>query len=497
MFLKIKPEHPLDNKLVHIFFDDITHPAIKNEPELAGKLKKLMSISLQNCTNYPYVNIKHLDMIDETLEKLASFNLKYAVIWYDGTWPKDDDFEVELIKVIEEKWSKTDWLAAGHIINRKDDLPQWHEQCIIINLEEYVGNLSILSGRKQYKSKYPDWKVSLENIHDDYTPMWVAADGALNEGDYEMRQAEYDEDFDPWNGLYDEDILNQLFPIAFANGYTIHNLPYEVRQHKICSYIEDDLEHTKGWMFDYDLNTRMSLDESRSFGYDQVSEDKRELFQYKVMDTHIMYVTNTEDVPYNDPIPIDTLVVPCSGLHQYKHLTVNKDTLKRILWTDFSPFGIGWQEHVLKNWDGRDFDKFYNDNFHVIMDLGLPSKEFINYDKENAEEFIDSYGSEEEWLKEWDRIRTLDHQFIKIDVVKEYKRLADLIGKDNSVLLQLSNIWQYEINYINSPHFTTQAALVDLFNTLLFDNCEVYFTGDTPAGMYYEYQNIKQLGGIY
>ena len=131
------------------------------------------------------------------------------------------------------------------------------------------------------------------------------------------------------------------------------------------------------------------------------------------------------------------------------------------------------------------------------MDLGLPSKEFINYDKENAEEFIDSYGSEEEWLKEWDRIRTLDHQFIKIDVVKEYKRLADLIGKDNSVLLQLSNIWQYEINYINSPHFTTQAALVDLFNTLLFDNCEVYFTGDTPAGMYYEYQNIKQLGGIY
>jgi len=495
MFLKIKPDHPLDNKLVHVYFNDILHPAIRDEPEFAGKMKKLCQIGLHNSTNYPYINCDRIKFFTNQMRQLRSFGFKYAVIWYEGNWPKEIEFEDELLSVIENKWNKTDWLAAGHILARKNDYPQWHEQCIVLNLVEYFDSDIDLDNRRSYSGDYPKWKASTNHMHDDYTPMWVASRDALVEGSSDLDEVEFDEDWNPWDGRF-ADELNHLFPLAFSNGMVIHNLPWEVRSTKICSYVEDDLEHTKELIFDYNLNTRMTLDESRSFGYDQVSEDKRELFQYKVMDTHIMYVTNTEDVPHNDPIPIDTLVVPCSGLHQYKHLTVNKDTLKRVLWTDFSPFGIGWQEYVLKNWDGKDFDKFYNDNFNVIMDLGLPSKEFINYDKENAEEFIESYESEDEWLKEWDRIRTLDHQFIKIDIVKQYKKLTDIIGKDSSVLLQLSNIWQYEINYVNTPHFTGQAALVDMFNTLMANGCEVYFTGDTPGGLYYEYQNIKQLPEI-
>jgi len=150
----------------------------------------------------------------------------------------------------------------------------------------------------------------------------------------------------------------------------------------------------------------------------------------------------------------------------------------------------------LKNWDGKDFDKFYKDNFNVITDLGLPSEEFINYDKENALDFIESYENEEDWLEHWDFIRTLDHQFVKIDVVKEWRRLSELVGKDHVALLQLSNIWQYEINYINSPDFDAQVAFVDLFNELLQNNKTIYFSGDTPGGDYFEQKNMRTLPGI-
>ncbi len=496
MYLKLPPLQT-DKKLIHIFFDEVLHPALQNEDEYAGKLKKLMEINITNSTAYPCLHApKWSDNgLVNALGQVTDLGYKHAVIWYDGTWPGTGEFEDEVINAIDTKWNQTDWLAAGHIINRHNqgDAPQWNEQCVIINLDALVPNdfknqFQFFSNRL-HTFHSEDWVYvsSKEDMHDNYTPLWVASEDAMLEAGYATRTLPVECS----NG-----ILNALFPVAFKNGLVIHNLDYNIRNEKICCYVEDDLEFTKSWFFDYDLNTRLTLDESRSFGYDKVSEDKRELFQYKVMDTHIMYVTNTEDVPYGEQLGIDTLVVPCSGLHQYKQISNNSDTIQRILWTDFSPFGIGWQEYVLKNWDGLNFPQFYEDNFHVIMDLGLPSKEFINYDEENALDFIDSYETEEEWLKQWAWIKTLDHQFVKIDVVKEWKRLAELIGHDHKALVQLSNIWQYEINYINSPAFNAQVAFVDLFNELLKNNKTIYFSGDTPGGIFYEEQNMRLLPGI-
>ena len=41
MYLKLPPLQT-DKKLIHIFFDEVLHPALQNEDEYAGKLKKLM-----------------------------------------------------------------------------------------------------------------------------------------------------------------------------------------------------------------------------------------------------------------------------------------------------------------------------------------------------------------------------------------------------------------------------------------------------------------------
>ena len=492
MYLKLKPELR-DKKLMHVMFNEVLHPALMNEDALAGKLKRLMQININNSTERPYMHCDRwrYGFFGDAIRQISILGYEYAIIWIDGNWPQEPELEDEIINAIENDWSKTDWLAAGHIIQRDNDAPQWHHQCVIINIKEFeplIPQFESVNDDSDQLDQHPSYKASLEHIHDDYTPTWVASNEAVTHGREEQKSK-------PEH--YEDDFLNALFLVAFKNGLTIHNLNYIIRENKICCYIEDDMEFTKEWFFDYDFNTRLSLDESRSFGYDKVSDDKRELFQYKVMDTHIMYVTNTEMVPGGDPLGIDTLVAPCSGLHQFKHISHQRDTIKRILWTDFSPFGIGWTKHLLENWDGRDFPKFYEENFHVITDLGLPSKEFIWYDEENALDFIRSYKNEEEWLEHWDFIRTLDHQFVKIDIVKEWKRLSELVGKDRKALLQLSNIWQYEINYINSPDFDAQVAFVDLFNELLQNNKTIYFSGDTPGGEYYEYKNMRTLPGIF
>jgi len=485
-----------DTSLVHVFFNEVIHPALVDEIAYAGKLKKLMQINITNSTMYPYIHADKFSEwgIESVMERVQNLGFKYMVVWFDGCWPGSEDFEEGIMHAIENEWKDTNWLAAGHIINHhtRGDAPEWHEQCVVINVDKFKELDHMHINYWNYDRTYPAYTFSQENLHDDYTPMWVASEDMKLPPHMILDAVECPDDVTP----NQTGILNTLFPIAFSTGCVIHNFNYDIRRGKICVYPEDDIEFTKSWLFDYDFNTRYTLDESRSFGYNKVHDDKRELFQYKVMDTHIMYVTNTEDVPIGDQLGIDTLVVPCSGLHQFKHITNNSDTIQRILWTDFSPFGIGWQKHVLANWDGKDFPKFYKDNLHVITDLGLPSEEFIWYDEQNALDFIDSYESEEEWLEHWNWIRTLSHFFVKIDVVKEWQRLADLIGNDHTVLLQLSNIWQYEINYVNTPAFTAQAAFVDLFNELLLNNETVYFSGDTPNGNYHEYQNMRLLPGI-
>ena len=493
MYLKLKPELK-DNKIVHVFFNEVLHPALKDEDAYAGKLKKLMQININNSTEYSFLHCDRYSQgfFGDVIRQLCVLGYQNAVIWFDGNWPGETEFDEEVINAIDNKWNETNWLAAGHILQRGTDAPQWHEQCIVLNLKAFeplLAHFESLENVGDQLQQHPGYRSSTEHMHDDYTPMWVSAKDAVLAG-HQWKLVDKPEDFN-------DDFFNTLFPLAFLNGLTIHNLDYDIRKHKICCYVEDDLEFTKEWFFDYDFNTRLSLDESRSYGYNLVNNDKRELFQYKVMDTHIMYVTNTEMVPQGDPLGIDTLVAPCSGLHQFKHISHQRDTIKRILWTDFSPFGIGWTKHLLENWDGKDFPKFYKDNFHVITDLGLPSDEFIWYDEENALDFIRSYKNEEEWLEHWDFIKTLDHQFIKIDIVKEWKRLSELIGKDCKALLQLSNIWQYDINYIHSPDFDAQVAFIDLFNELLQNNETIYFSGDTPGGEYYEYKNMRTLPGIF
>jgi hypothetical protein len=39
-------------------------------------------------------------------------------------------------------------------------------------------------------------------------------------------------------------------------------------------------------------------------------------------------------------------------------------------------------------------------------------------------------------------------------------------------------------------------AFVDLFNELLKNNKTIYFSGDTPGGIFYEEQNMRLLPGI-
>ena len=66
----------------------------------------------------------------------------------------------------------------------------------------------------------------------------------------------------------------------------------------------------------------------------------------------------------------------------------------------------------------------------------------------------------------WERIQNLKHTFIKLDIVNDghVVVLKDHISKDENVFLQISNIWQYEQNYLNSQDFDVYENWIKLVN---------------------------------
>lgn len=489
---KITLQDPDKTEIIHITSVEINHTDLREYPEYTAKLKKILRIALGNALDYPYMYTqKFRDQISDTFYQLNKLNINYAVFWYDGSWPTGAEFEERLEECIEE-WNKTDWLAAGHIIAHPGKLPKWHQQCVIVNIPNFIK-----LGKRHvdgFYTNYPSYRQSAEHFHDNYTPHWIGPQSTDLPGDdieIPINPGKF-VDYIPNN------ILDTLFPYAIINDMMLYNLPYELRRTKRCCYPEDDIEKTIEWFMDNNFPYDMTVEELEEFNV-EISSDKQCLKQFKIMDTEIVYITNTESVPKYCDLKAEVISVPCSGLHQFRYASNNIKTLKRIVWADFSPLGIAWTKKLITDWDGRNFEQFFYDHEDWLRSLSAswhPDHINLIFDPELVQEFMDVYGGEDEWIKVWNQIKALDHEFVQVDLMKDWDKLVDVIGKNNRLFIQLSNIWQYEINYINNDIIDAELAFGNLLKNIMINNSKVYFTGDTPADDHYNYIDLDILAEI-
>jgi len=463
-------------RIAHMMFNGAMIRDLEHETEYVAKLRKVTEINLTNsCKNYVMIGDTYQRSFKHLTRSAAGLGFDVAVIWFEGSWPMGHDFEDALLEQVDGPWANTKWLAAGHIINRasNNDAPKFHSQCVVLNLKEFA-SLGDIQVKRRWGGQFPGFIASQENIHDDYTPMELVPTGGIDKSNLNISTNN----------------LDSLIPIGLQAGMTIHNLPQSVRDEKHCCYPEDDVEETKKWLMDPNWDQK-SVDDLSQFSQ-TINEDKQELYGYKCMSTHVMYITNTENVPGDETYNCTVMTAPCSGLHQFKHMVNARKTLERVIWTDFSEAGIWWTKKVLAEWDGINFNAFYQKNKQELEDKWV-AYHANNYSPSLANKFEASFESQEKWLEHWDWIRGLDHTFMKVNLVKDYHKVVEAIGENETVFMQISNIWQYEINYINTPHFQANAAFIMMVNEVLMRNKDLFLTGDSPSGVYYSYQNMKDL----
>jgi len=194
-----------------------------------------------------------------------------------------------------------------------------------------------------------------------------------------------------------------------------------------------------------------------------------------------IYLSDTDGLLPTLPsgMDIETLICPASGINQYMIASNCMDTLKQIIWVDFSTTSIKWIQYVIDNWNGNDYKKFVKDNIHIIQDGSIT---FLDYD------YFDNMPN-----LDWEKFKSLEHVFLNIDLINEYD---DIIKhtKDSNVLVHITNIYTYELNYIENGVNQVYISYLTYMDKLIKKNKNVYVKGKDPFGTSIKYKNISKHG---
>ena len=222
-----------ENRICHVINNKQVFPELEPYPEYVRKLRKILKIGLNNSFDHSHSEMIHLAST-KWIKTLHSLNYELAVVWFEGTIPKSNEFETELLKLHDGEWKDRRWLVAGHILNHeaRGRYPYWHHQCIVINIRAYAD--AGFPNLNKYLEKRPAFKASEENFHDDYTPYYLKP---MPDSRPELVETRHR-------------FLDALIPNSLKLGYEVLNLPQQVRDHKECIYPEDDVEDTVKWLND-------------------------------------------------------------------------------------------------------------------------------------------------------------------------------------------------------------------------------------------------------
>ena len=319
----VEYRNPLSkNNLVFCIVDDIDTYKTSWIKEI---IKNLADFTVSN------LYIKGYDVFvgydeDILLKHVTDLKYNYAVVMSPGTeYINGLDFFNELEKLIQK-----DFFIAGHFLDRKDAYYELHHQCYVINLKDYADLdypcIGITSPGSQHHQRSP--VRSLENIHDDYTPIWIKPGETFKK---------YNHKCHGWNIISKGLKLSKSF-VVFDDS---------IRNNKKHYYPESkqDFEEKIAWLY---LRQNFCANEYIHYQNTELSNNIRDTY--------------------------DQIIIPASGT-LYLDL-IDKGT---VIFYDYNQRSLDYWEKACPRKDGISYKFVYTD---LLIDDKL--LENIEYDAENT-----------------------------------------------------------------------------------------------------------------
>lgn len=386
--------------IVFIFLDKIGQCQTNWTAEI---IRNLSDYVLSKINLHGFNVIQGLDE-DQMLQEAAK-DYSYAVVLSTGTeFINGDEFFHEVEKEI---YGSEDFFLIGHIPDRDDGYYELHEQCYIINLKTYKELNCPVVGKFAYYSPHTqiEPRRSEENIHDDYTPIWVV---------YGDKERQYKHKWHGWN----------ILSIAFANKKIVKPFPERFRKNKRYYYPNYEPAFI-------DASTYL-------YGKNQIASQT------------LFYPYNTEEID-NISIekPLNQLVIQASGLQFIDYLLTygyNEKTVVRFV--DYNLFALECMHAITKDWSGEHYIDFVKKHIDTRYEFVQSSQRSNWITLTGTEQIVDP--------KIWNDIRkTVKFEFKHENLV--LNKLLDVsTWLDNipNTIVHLSHIFNYdpEVTFVPLRH---------------------------------------------
>jgi hypothetical protein len=325
-------------------------------------------------------------------------------------------YDMSIIFDIKEIIKNNDnYLVAAHILDWKDKWFELHHQFLLINVKKWIAAGSpIFGGWDLEVDDLPIVERSIENFHDDYTPLWIKFTGQFSQQQHQKQG---------WN------FIKQ----AAINKFDIINWDQNIRNKRTYYYPED-----RGTEF---LESLKTLTISGIMN----SNQKNLINQCKIVSDQI-WLLNSENMDLElAGNKFDTIALPAAG---FKFLDVIRSDLLnnngKLIIYDFNEKSINWIKYLYENSDNtiENLIKVYE---HRNTFKFSGNKVFSNNDL-FTKEFVDSFsitmnffGGRDKFLEFMEKFRKLNVEFIHVNIIESHETLIrSLNGKS---LINISNIF--------------------------------------------------------
>jgi hypothetical protein len=364
------------------------------------------------------VQVHYVDSIDSGM---AEYHNQYDHVLFMAAGVRIYNMEIlfEIERTITEN---PRYLAAAHILDWRERWYELHQQFVLVNSQNWGdAGQPAFGGWIPQTESLPVIERSVENFHDDYTPLWIKFTGEYTEQRHSCPGWSY---------------LNA----ASRNDYTVINWDNSVRLKRTYYYPESQSEHF--------LNSLKTLTNCGITNPNQMR-----LLEQCMWGSRQIWILNSEYMQLDNTGQIyDTVALPAAG---FKFLDVFKgnilaahcrhcDARGQLIIYDFNQYSLDWVEHLYhsQNTDILSLISTYENKmfFKIAGNNTFESDgQFTDAFKTSYRITMDYFGGENAFVNYLTRFRSASVKFIKLDLINEPEKLTSEFS--GQTLVNISNIY--------------------------------------------------------
>lgn len=382
------------------------------------------------------------DEMHEIFQESFNRGYEYCVIQSSGCTLRSFNFDQEIRDFIKEN----NFGVAGHILNWPGNWLELHNQFFIVNLFAWKDVGSPEFGEWCSEDQLlPVVERSIENFHDDYTPLWVKY---LNREEMQSNAGQ------GW----------KLLRAMFLNDWPVITLSEKLRFNKFYYYPEHETER-----FENSIKT-LTPYEGQNWNQSKILSDVK-----SVKDQ--IWLFNSETMSITNKGKFDLVVNTASGFKLFDIFKNEKLNVGgKIIVYDFNIKSLQWYKH-LHGWKDDnliDCIRSFSERDHFTW-LGKVSHKYSEDDAflDLYKKMIYHFGGVKNFVRYWQIFKKTQVKFVVIDLYKDSEKFANIFAGKGKKFVNLSNIFSTDATTFLYGHIEVQTSQQRCLSSLYVADPEI------------------------